>query len=81
MTTREITTDDDVRWTLTEALVGTDAERDARAVPVVATPSGGEQTLRLALADGWADDSEDALRRAVGAARDDDHRDDLGRDA
>ena len=68
LTTREIRTDDGTTWTLAEA-VGSDDERDAAGtVPVVATPSGGAQTVRLALAPGWADADDEALAGAVSRA-------------
>ena len=68
LTTREIRTDDGTQWTLVEA-VGSDDERaDDSTVPVVATPSGGAQTVRLALAPGWAGDADEALAEAVSRA-------------
>ena len=61
MTQREITDADGTQWTLVQALVGTDDEReDDGTVPVVATPSGGAQTVRLALAPDWLDATDDA---------------------
>ncbi|WP_412060695.1 hypothetical protein [Rubrivirga sp. IMCC45206] len=71
MTTRTIHGPDDTEWTLAEALVGSDAERDDDdTVPVVATPSGGEQSVRLALAPGWAEADDADLVAALDAARD-----------
>ena len=71
MTTRTVRTDD-TEWTLTQALVGTDDERehtdDDGTVPVVATPSGGAQTVRLALAPDWESMDDDALAEAIGGA-------------
>ncbi len=71
MTTRTVRLDD-TEWTLAQALVGTDAERDDGdhdgTVPVVATPSGGAQSVRLALAPGWATDDDDVLRAALADA-------------
>ncbi len=70
MTTRTVHDADGTEWTLAEALVGTDAERaDDTTVPVVATPSGGEQSVRLALAPEWEAMDDDALARAVSDAR------------
>lgn len=69
MTTRALHTADDTEWTLAEALVGTDEERDADAVPVVATPSGGAQSVRLELGAGWEAMDEAALVEALEAAR------------
>lgn len=72
MTTRTVHDAEGTEWTLAEALVGTDAERDADdgTVPVVATPSGGAQSVRLALASDWHEGmDDDALAQAVSAAR------------
>lgn len=73
MTTRTIRDADDTEWTLAQALVGTDEEReDAEAegtVPVVATPSGGAQSVRLELDPDWADADDDALLSALADAR------------
>ena len=72
MTTRTIRDADGTEWTLAEALVGTDEERDHGdddgTVPVVATPSGGAQSVRLALAPDWAEHDDGALATAVEAA-------------
>lgn len=69
MTTRTIRDADDTEWTLAQASVGTDAERDDTAtVPVVATPSGGEQSVRLELDAAWADAADDELLAALDAA-------------
>ena len=69
MDSRTVHADDGTEWTLAQALVGTDDERDAHdadgTVPVVATPSGGAQSVRLALAPDWIDTDDDALLRAV----------------
>ena len=73
MTTRTVRDADDTEWTLAQATVGTDAEReDAEedgTVPVVATPSGGAQSVRLELDPDWADAADDALLAALDAAR------------
>ena len=73
MTTRTVCDADDTEWTLAEAMVGTDDERHASdddgTVPVVATPSGGAQSVRLALAPDWAALDDDALLAALDAAR------------
>ena len=66
MTTRTICDADDTEWTLAEASIGTDAERDDDGtVPVVATPSGGAQSVRLGLAPDWADACDDDLLNAL----------------
>ena len=70
MTTRTIRDADDTEWTLAQASVGTDAERDdATTVPVVATPSGGAQSVRLELDAAWADADDETLLAALDAAR------------
>ena len=72
MTTRTVQDADDTEWTLAEALVGTDDERDEAdhdgTVPVVATPSGGRQSVRLALAPDWASADESVLLLALAQA-------------
>ena len=70
MKTRTLRDADDVEWSLAQALVGTDAERDDEStVPVVATPSGGAQSVRLELAPGWLDaDDADLLAALADAA-------------
>ena len=69
MTTRTIRDADDTEWTLAQALVGTDEERGHEAtVPVVATPSGGEQSVRLELDAGWAEADDADLLAALDAA-------------
>ena len=68
MTTRTLRADD-TEWTLAQALVGTDEEREHTAtVPVVATPSGGEQSVRLELDAGWADADDEVLAAALAEA-------------
>ena len=73
MTTKTIRDADDTEWTLAQALVGTDDERADAAqdgtVPVVATPSGGAQSVRLELDSAWADADDDALLAALADAR------------
>ena len=50
--------------------MGTDAERgDDDTVPVVATPSGSAQSVRLELAPDWASADEAALLAALADAR------------
>lgn len=70
MTTRSLSTADGTQWSLAEALVGTDEERAASTVAVVATPSGGEQTVRLDLPPGWEDAPDDTLVAAIEQERD-----------
>lgn len=72
MTPRTVQADDGTEWTLSQALIGTDDERAATettgTVPVVATPSGGAQSVRLALAADWAETDDAALLGAIAAA-------------
>ena len=82
MTQREIHDADGTRWTLVQAFAGPGSDEataeaaaevltDGDGVPVVATPSGGAQTVRLALPADWADAlDDDALAAAVAEARD-----------
>ncbi|UYZ58508.1 hypothetical protein [Hymenobacter latericus] len=80
MQQREITTPDNTTWTCVQAYAGVDSqaaaeatersESDAGTVPVVCTPSGGAQTVRLELAKDWFDNlPDDELRNAIGQAR------------
>ena len=82
MTQREVQDDENVRWVCVQALAGVDgAAADAAAarladenggLPVVCTPSGGAQSVRLRLAAGWDDALSDAdLLAAIGRARGD----------
>lgn len=64
---REVTDDEGLTWSCLEAVAG---PGDGR-VAVVCTPSGGAQSVRLALAPDWAEGLDDAaLVRAIGEARD-----------
>lgn len=70
MTTRTIRDASDTEWTLAEASIGTDAEREHdETVPVVATPTGGAQSVRLELAPDWAEADDDALVSALAESR------------
>ena len=72
MTTRAVHDADGTEWTLAQASVGTDAERaDDQTVPVVATPSGGAQSVRLELDADWAGADEAGLLAAIAEARTD----------
>lgn len=79
MKQREVQGDDNVRWTCVQALGGVEskvadeaAEKVQAAdgtVPVVCTPSGGAETLRLALPAGWEEEmSDEQLVAAIAAA-------------
>ena len=80
MTEREVQDEENVRWVCVQALAGVGSsvegeaaarvESDAGTVPVVCTPSGGAQTVRLELASGWEERlSDDELLAAIAAAR------------
>lgn len=73
MTTREIRTDDGTTWTLAEAMA--DDDTPDGQVTVVATPDGGEQTLRLALDPDWPTAEDRPLVESIRAAREADGRD------
>jgi hypothetical protein len=70
---------ENVRWVCVQALAGVEGaaaeraanqlESDAGTVPVVCTPSGGAQTVRLELPRGWEDAlSDEDLISAIGSA-------------
>jgi hypothetical protein len=76
MKQREVQDGRQTTWTLVQALSGGDGavaqaaeqrlQDSAGRVPVVATPSGGEQSRRLQLPVDWHDTmSDDQLRDAV----------------
>lgn len=80
MEQREVQDDDDVRWTCVQALGGLGGaaaelaadrlESEAGTVPVVCTPSGGAQSVRLELPRDWMERVDDAaLLRAIASAR------------
>lgn len=70
MTTRTLHDADGTEWTLAQALVGSDDERDHDGtVPVVATPSGGAQSVRLELGPDWPSADDAALLSALADAR------------
>lgn len=79
MKQREVQDEEGTRWTCVQALAGVDgAAADAAAdrvegngkVPVVCTPSGGAQTVRVELAAGWEESiADDELLAAIESAR------------
>ena len=80
MKQREVQDAENVRWTCVQALAGVSGaaadaaearvESDAGTVPVVCTPSGGAETVRVELATGWDEHaSDDELLDAIAAAR------------
>ena len=78
---RDVTDDDQTTWSCVQAFAGLGesaaaqeaAERVADGdgkVAVVATPSGGAQSVRMELDRGWEEEmSDEALVAAIGAAR------------
>jgi hypothetical protein len=80
MKQREVQTQDNVIWTCVEALSGIESKTVEQAetpvqdedgtVPVVCTPNGGEQSIRLQLPSEWQDTcSDDELLDAISKAR------------
>lgn len=77
MIQREVQDGEGTRWTCVQALSGLDAEaaaekleNDAGEVPVVCTPSGGAQSVRVMLPRGWDESmSDEALLGAIAGAR------------
>jgi len=78
---REVQDGDGVRWVCAQALAGVGSSVEAEAaelvegddgtVPVVCTPSGGAQTVRIEVERGWEERmSDDALLAAIASARD-----------
>lgn len=68
---REVTDTDGIRWTLNEAYAGLDEEATSGRGEheVVATPSGGAQSVRLRLSGAWSDLSDDELLERIQHAR------------
>ena len=78
---REVTDSDNTTWTCVQAYAGLGtqgpaaalAERaaeDGKPLPVVCTPTGGAQSVRLSLAADWhAGMSDDDLLEAIAAER------------
>jgi hypothetical protein len=80
MKQREVTDKHNTTWTCVQAYAATDStateeavkrsETDFGAVPVVCTPSGGAQTVRLELSKDWLDNlSDEELTAAIAAAQ------------
>jgi hypothetical protein len=80
MEQREVQDGDDVRWTCVQAMGGLGGaaaeiaadrlESERGTVPVVCTPSGGAQSVRVELPRDWMESVDDgALSRAIAAAR------------
>lgn len=79
MKQREVQDADNTTWTCVQALSGLSGQAAAEAaekiesaagtVPVVCTPSGGEQSVRLDLSTAWEGMSDADLLRAIDEGR------------
>ena len=80
MTQREVQDAENITWTCVQAFAGTSGQAAAEAaervesvdgkVPVVCTPSGGKQSVRLELSKGWAEElSDEDLLAVIEAAQ------------
>lgn len=80
MQQREVTDKDNTTWTCVQAYAGVDSQAAAEAterseseegtVPVVCTPSGGAQTVRLELQKDWLENlSDEELVATIAAER------------
>ncbi|WP_100338773.1 hypothetical protein [Hymenobacter chitinivorans] len=80
MKQREVTTPDNTQWTCVQAYSAQDGDAADKAatlsqtedggVPVVCTPSGGAQTIRLELELDWLENlSDEELTQAIQAAQ------------
>ncbi|WP_375434648.1 hypothetical protein [uncultured Hymenobacter sp.] len=80
MKQREVTDPHNTTWTCVQAYAGVNSnaateavkrsETDTGDVPVVCTPSGGAQTVRLELHKDWLDNlSDEELANAIAAAQ------------
>ena len=80
MKQREAQDSDNITWTCVQALSGLSGEAAAEAaervedekgnVPVVCTPSGGEQSVRIELPKDWEETlSDEDLLKAIAQAR------------
>ena len=75
MKQREVTDSNNVRWTCVQAYSGTDgkvskkieeiSETDEGLVPVICTPSGGAQSVRVNLSKEWESFEDDQLIKAI----------------
>ena len=85
MKQREITDSQTTKWTCVQALAGIEGKTAKKAenllegngnkIPVVCTPSGGEQSVRLLLNAGWYEQLPDEkLIQAIEQARKEDTR-------
>ena len=83
MTQREVTDENNTTWTCVQAYAGLDKEASEKAaalaehangdVPVVCTPKGGAQSVRIALPKDWLDSlSDEELLSQIEAAQEED---------
>ena len=66
---RLVTDADAIQWSCIEASAARLTEDDDAPVPVVCTPSGGAQSVRLDLPRGWGELAESDLLAAINRAR------------
>ena len=69
MKQREVTDTENIRWVCIQALAGAGAELAEKAadkmkdeegkIPVVCTPAGGAQSVRIQLSEGWTNNIAD----------------------
>ncbi len=79
MKQREVTDAENVKWTCVQAYSGLDgnisekvtelSENTIGEVPVICTPSGGAQSIRLQLTKEWESFSDEELINAIGSAK------------
>ena len=79
MKQREVTDKENVRWTCVQAYAGADgkvsekiselSENNEGEVPVICTPSGGAQSVRLQLAKDWEELPEEELLNSIEQAQ------------
>ena len=80
MKQREVTDSENIKWTCVQAYAGMEgkvsekteelSENNEGNVPVVCTPTGGAQSVRIELAKEWEENqSDDALVEAITKAR------------
>jgi hypothetical protein len=74
MTQREVTDTNNTRWTCVQALAGTGNEELAEKakdqapdgkVPVVCTPTGGAQSVRIELPENWLNMDDQQLVQQI----------------
>ena len=81
MKQKEVTDEENTRWTCVQAYSGLEgkisgkteelSENDEGKVPVVCTPSGGAQSVRIELQKNWEENvPEEELLAKIKAARD-----------